>query len=112
MTAGHGADSAAGQGGSMIGRAWRALWRPSVSHSVAALLLVGFIGGIGFWGAFNWSLELTNTETFCITCHEMERNVFREYSGSVHDANGSGVRASCPDCHVPRPWIHKVARKI
>jgi cytochrome c-type protein NapC len=26
--------------------------------------------------------------------------------------NGSGVRATCPDCHVPREWIHKVIRKI
>jgi cytochrome c-type protein NapC len=22
------------------------------------------------------------------------------------------VRAGCPDCHVPKPWIHKVVRKI
>jgi len=22
------------------------------------------------WGGFNWALELTNTEQFCISCHK------------------------------------------
>lgn len=91
---------------------WQALRRPSQKYSVLALVSVSFVIGIIAWGGFNWAMEMTNTETFCISCHEMERNVYREYSGSVHDANRSGVRATCPDCHVPRPWIHKIARKI
>lgn len=79
----------------------------------------GFTGAIFFilvgiilWGGFNWSLELTNTEEFCITCHEMRDNSYMEYKKSIHFNNASGVRATCPDCHVPRDWIHKVARKI
>ena len=64
------------------------------------------------WGGFNWALELTNTETFCVSCHEMERNVYREFQKTVHNVNASGVRATCPDCHVPREWFHKVVRKI
>ena len=68
--------------------------------------------GVILWGGFNWGMAITNTEQFCITCHEMEENVFVEYTGTAHDANRSGVKASCPDCHVPRPWIHKVIRKI
>ncbi len=68
--------------------------------------------GVMIWGGFNWGMEVTNTEKFCISCHEMQENVFVEYTGTVHDANRSGVKASCPDCHVPRPWIHKVIRKI
>ncbi len=71
-----------------------------------------FLGGVVFWGGFNWSLELTNTETFCISCHEMRDYVYREYKTTVHYGNRTGVRASCPDCHVPREWGHKVARKI
>ena len=55
---------------------------------------------------------MTNTESFCISCHEMEANVYAEYKTSSHFANRTGVRASCPDCHVPRPWIHKVVRKV
>lgn len=68
--------------------------------------------GILFWGGFNWSLELTNTEEFCISCHEMRDNVYMEYRESVHFSNPTGVRATCPDCHVPREWVHKVTRKI
>ncbi|MCG8597178.1 MAG: NapC/NirT family cytochrome c, partial [Kiloniellales bacterium] len=65
-----------------------------------------------FWGGFNWSMELTNTETFCISCHEMERNAYREYRTTIHYSNRTGVRATCADCHVPKDWVHKVARKI
>jgi len=68
--------------------------------------------GVILWGGFNWGMEVTNTEKFCISCHEMQENVFVEYTGTVHDANRSGVKASCPDCHVPRPWVHKIIRKI
>lgn len=49
---------------------------------------------------------------FCISCHEMEENVYKEYKGTIHDANRSGVRAGCPDCHVPRPWYYKMKRKL
>ncbi|HEX7248967.1 MAG TPA: NapC/NirT family cytochrome c [Burkholderiales bacterium] len=75
-----------------------------------ALALFG--AGIVFWGGFNWALELTNTEPFCISCHEMKENVFREYQHTVHYTNRSGVRATCPDCHVPREWGPKIIRKI
>jgi len=80
-------------------------------HPVMAIFAF-FIGGIMFWGAFHWSLELTNTEQFCISCHEMRDNPYKEYKTTVHFANRTGVRASCPDCHVPKEWGYKVARKI
>jgi len=57
-------------------------------------------------------MELTNTETFCITCHEMRDFVFEEYKETIHYNNRTGVRATCPDCHVPKEWIYKVRRKI
>ena len=71
-----------------------------------------FIAGIVFWGGFNTTMELTNTETFCISCHEMENNVYQEYRTTIHASNRSGVRATCPDCHVPKDWSHKIVRKI
>jgi nitrate/TMAO reductase-like tetraheme cytochrome c subunit len=70
------------------------------------------IVGVIFWGGFNTAMEATNTLEFCISCHEMEENVYREYTKTVHYNNGAGVRATCSDCHVPRPWVHKVVRKI
>lgn len=83
----------------------------TVRYPVMALF-VAFVGGIVFWGAFNTSLELTNTEAFCISCHEMEENVYREYKKTIHYANRTGIRATCPDCHVPKDWWHKVVRKV
>ncbi len=91
---------------------WAVLSRPTSRWSLGGLLAFGIVTGIILWGGFNWALELTNSETFCLTCHEMEQNNYREFRGTIHDANRSGVRATCPDCHVPRPWIYKIIRKI
>jgi cytochrome c-type protein NapC len=91
---------------------WEWLKKPSTHYSVGAILMVGFIGGIIFWGGFNTALEATNKESFCISCHEMEENVYREYQNTIHYSNRSGVRATCPDCHVPKDWTHKMIRKI
>ncbi len=77
-----------------------------------ASAIVFFVVGIIFWGGFNTAMEATNTTEFCISCHEMEDNVYQEYLPSIHYSNRTGVRAGCPDCHVPRPWIHKVVRKV
>ena len=65
-----------------------------------------------FWGGFNTVLEATNTEKFCTSCHEMQANVFEELKSTVHYTNRSGVRATCPDCHVPHQWTNKIARKM
>jgi len=91
---------------------WGVLRRPSSVFSLGALVFAGFIAGIVFWGGFNTALELTNTETFCISCHEMRDNVFEELKTTIHYTNGSGVRAHCPDCHVPHNWTNKIARKM
>jgi len=91
---------------------WKTLRRPSVKYSLGTLLFIGFLGGIVFWGGFNTAMEATNTETFCISCHEMENNVFEEYKGTIHYTNRTGVRATCPDCHVPKDWVHKLVRKV
>ncbi len=88
---------------------WTALLKAAYAHPVAAVPGV-FLAGVIAWGGFNWSLEATNTESFCISCHAMREYVFKEYKTSIHYANRTGVRASCPDCHVPREWGHKVVR--
>ncbi|MCC7017135.1 MAG: NapC/NirT family cytochrome c [Rhodospirillales bacterium] len=102
--------------GQSAGGGWRGAWatlrKPSARYSLGGLLVAGIALGVIGWGGFNWALELTNTETFCVSCHEMERNVYREFQKTVHNVNASGVRATCPDCHVPREWIHKVIRKV
>ena len=84
---------------------WHARW------PFTMFMLVFFIG-IMFWGGFNTSLSLTNNEAFCISCHEMYNNVYQEYKHTVHYSNRTGVRATCPDCHVPREWTHMLMRKV
>lgn len=86
-------------------------WSPS-AKPFGYIAISWFVIGILFWGAFNWTIELTNTETFCISCHEMENYVWQEYRDTIHYSNRSGVRATCPDCHVPREWIYKIVRKV
>ncbi|CAA7621693.1 NapC/NirT family cytochrome c [Magnetospirillum sp. SS-4] len=104
-------DNSAGEKGLLSGW-WGALCKPSSRWSLGGLLASGIVLGVVLWGGFNWALEATNTETFCLSCHEMEQNVYREFRGTIHDSNRSGVRATCPDCHVPRPWVYKMIRKI
>ncbi|WP_431857155.1 NapC/NirT family cytochrome c [Azospirillum sp.] len=105
-------ETIAGRRPGALRRLWTTLWRPSARYSLAGLLLVGVVAGVVFWGGFNWAMEMTNREEFCVSCHEMKNNVYAEYTGSIHDSNRTGVRATCPDCHVPKEWIHKVVRKI
>ncbi|MFW6076922.1 MAG: cytochrome c3 family protein [Hyphomicrobiales bacterium] len=91
---------------------WRIATGPTRYLSLGFLTLGGFFGGVIFWGAFNTALEFTNTEDFCISCHEMEANVYEELTRTVHYTNRSGVRAVCSDCHVPHEWTNKIARKM
>ncbi|RLA07288.1 MAG: butanol dehydrogenase [Gammaproteobacteria bacterium] len=87
------------------------LKKPS-TMSLGLLMIIGIIMGVILWGGFNTAMEMTNNEEFCISCHEMRDNVYEEYKETVHYNNASGVRATCPDCHVPKEWIYKVKRKI
>ena len=88
------------------------LRRPSVKYSLGGLLSIGILLGVLFWGGFNTVLEATNTETFCISCHEMKDNSYEEYRLTTHASSRSGVRATCPDCHVPKSFGPKMYAKI
>lgn len=91
---------------------WGQFRRPAAYISLGTLSMGGFIAGIIFWGGFNTALEFTNTEQFCIGCHEMKNNPYQELASTIHYTNRSGVRAMCSDCHVPHEWTDKIARKM
>jgi cytochrome c-type protein NapC len=84
--------------------------RNKVATGVIAVFF--FMAGIGYMRTFDWTMAVTNTEGFCIGCHEMKDHVYPAYTQSIHYSNRSGVRATCPDCHVPHKWSDKVIRKI
>ena len=95
-----------------IRQLWTFVSRPSGRFSLGALLIAGGLGGILFWGGFNWALEATNSMEFCISCHEMRDTVYKELQTTIHFKNRSGVTAKCSDCHVPHEWFYKMRRKI
>ena len=71
----------------------------------AGLVVLTFAIGAVMLTAGAAGLAWTNTEQFCIGCHEMKDNVYAEFKGTIHDVNRSGVRAICSNCHVPHePW--------
>ena len=77
---------------------------------VVGLLFLALVGALMVAGAAG--LAWTNTEKFCIGCHEMRDNVYAEFKGTIHDTNRSGVRAICSDCHVPREPGALIVRKM
>jgi cytochrome c-type protein NapC len=93
--------------GGIIAQVWRRV------AAAGPLLVIGaFAAGVMVWGAFNWTLDLVSTESFCISCHEMHDNVYSEYQTKIHYQNRTGVRATCPDCHLPKDWPHRIARQF
>ena len=80
------------------------------TYATVPIIVALFVGAVSVTG-FNAALSYTNTESFCISCHEMEVNAFAEYEDTIHDSNRSGVCATCPDCHVPKEFWAKMWRK-
>ena len=97
---------------SLLTRIWNFFKQPSTKFSVLAIVTASLFAGVIFWGSFNTFMEATNDPEFCISCHEMRDNVYAEFKKSVHYTNRIGVRATCPDCHVPKNWSYKLLRKI
>lgn len=93
-------------------KAWKWFWSPSQRLAVGLLVVGGFAVGVIAWGGFNTVIAFTNRTEFCISCHAMRDTAYQEYKKSIHYQNASGVRAGCPDCHVPRPFIPEMIRKF
>ena len=97
-------------------RWWQAIRQAYPKRSAltlgVAFLVVCFVVGGAMVGASAFVVHATSTDEFCTGCHEMRDNVFSELKTTIHFSNRSGVRASCPDCHVPHDWTDKIARKM
>jgi cytochrome c-type protein NapC len=84
---------------------------PPLKLAIVAVL-VGLLVGAGGLAGSTAVLSATNTEEFCTGCHEMRDNVYAEFKGTIHDSNRTGVRATCPDCHVPHEILPKLVAKV
>ena len=81
---------------------WRKLTSPSSRYAVGTLVLVGVaLGAVAVLG-FDYSMEATSSDEFCLSCHELADNAGKEFVGTVHHTNASGKQATCGDCHVPK----------
>jgi cytochrome c-type protein NapC len=101
----------------MLRRFWQLFRERYPSRGKAAVVVLASFLGLVLVGATLMvagaaGLAWTNTEQFCIGCHEMRDNVYAEYKGTIHDTNRTGVRAVCSDCHVPREPVAMVKRKF
>lgn len=83
-------------------------WRFGTTALVFSSVVIGAL----VWAGFNAAVAWTNSEPFCLSCHEMVANPHAEYRDTIHDLNAAGVRATCSDCHVPRALWPKLARKV
>ncbi len=88
------------------------LRKPSTRYSVGALLVVGMLFASTLIAGGAYFMNYTNTLEFCISCHTMRDTVYQEYKETLHYTNASGVRATCPDCHVPDAFGPLVVAKV
>ncbi len=89
----------------------KGLLRPSPTRSVLSLVAIGAVFGVVGLLAFDFSMNATSTDEFCVSCHEMQIP-FEQLQKTSHYINRSGVRATCADCHIPHEFMPKMLRKI
>lgn len=78
-----------------------------------AVLGLGLAVGLVFFASVGSFMVYANSENFCANaCHEMKVHMAAEYKDTIHDVNRTGVRATCPDCHVPHEYLPNYAAKL
>jgi cytochrome c-type protein NapC len=96
----------------LIRKLWTQIASPSTRFALGTLIAVGcLVGAVGL-GATNVALDATSTDAFCLSCHELADTVGKEYVGTIHHTNSAGVQVTCEGCHVPKPLIPKLGRKL
>ena len=82
----------------------------ALGKSVLGIVTLAF-AAIGFVLLLEKGLAYTDDIEFCTSCHSMQIPL-GELKENVHYKNASGVRAVCPDCHVPKSFFPKIKSKI
>lgn len=95
-----------------LGERLRPLLSPSPRRSVLFLVGVGGVLGIVAMVGFNYSMAVTSTDAFCVSCHEMYEHPYAQLQKTSHFNNVTGIQATCADCHLPQEFGPKMLRKI
>jgi cytochrome c-type protein NapC len=100
-------------GADRLRKAWARVRAWLAGPGSIGVLAVGLAAGIVTFGSGASFMVYANSEEFCAqACHEMAANNAKEFKGTVHDANRTGVRATCPDCHVPHAYLPNYLAKL
>jgi cytochrome c-type protein NapC len=62
--------------------------------------------------AIDFSVEATTTDEFCISCHEMGDNISGADEERLYLAGSGELHGSCADCHLPKPFLSRMRRKL
>ena len=89
-------------------RWWCMPSRMALGTLLVAGIVIALVGVLGF----NMTMSYISSEKFCISCHEMRDHAYTEYMQSSHYTNASGFKATCSDCHVPKPFIPMMISKF
>jgi cytochrome c-type protein NapC len=94
----------------------RSIWSKPRSRWLLGIPVGGLlmaVVGIVLANGSSYALHATSSNEFCSNaCHYQRDIAAVELAASVHGSNAAGVRASCPDCHVPKPFVPLMIRKI
>jgi nitrate/TMAO reductase-like tetraheme cytochrome c subunit len=74
----------------------------------ASVILAVLVGGF----AIDFSLEATTTDEFCVSCHEMRDNISGADEERLHLAGSGELHGRCADCHLPKPFLPRLKRKL
>jgi sulfatase modifying factor 1 len=60
----------------------------------------------------NKVIQVTNTDKFCASCHNVHPHATTSWKMSTHYDNKSGIVVHCVDCHLPPPGEGKLPEKV
>ena len=62
--------------------------------------------------AIDFSLEVSTTDEFCVSCHEMRDNIMGADEERLRLVGSGELHGSCADCHLPKPFLPRLRRKL
>ncbi|NJD07852.1 MAG: hypothetical protein FIA97_15370 [Methylococcaceae bacterium] len=82
-------------------------------HPAGIPLVFGALLGLTIAAGFAGLAGLSDSNGFCLSCHEMAGASYQDYLQSPHYRNRTGVRAGCADCHLPHAnWLAYAKAKV